>query len=62
MRIDLLLCNGEILTYYGDMKITDGTIEIKRENPEPLVKIPLMYVDGYRREADAENNITRDKR
>ena len=58
MRIDLLLCNGEVLTYYGEMKITDGAIEIKRENTEPVVHIPLMYVDGYRREAGCkEENI-----
>lgn len=54
MKIDVLLSNGELLTYYGEMKITDGIIEIKRENPEPLVKIPLMYVDGYRREVDGK--------
>ena len=48
MRITVYMSNGEALTYYGKMKITDGAIEIKTENPQAApVILPLAYVEGY---------------
>lgn len=48
MKITVYMSNGEALTYYGRMKITDGAIEIKTENPQAApVILPLAYVEGY---------------
>ena len=51
MKITVYISNGEALTYYGRMKITDGAIEIKTENPQAgVIVIPLAYVEEVRKE------------
>ena len=59
MKITVLLSNGEALTYYGEMKITGGALEIKTENPQAgIIVLPLAYVEGYRKEgADVQTEI-----
>lgn len=59
MKITVLLSNGEALTYYGQMKITGGALEIKTENPQAgIIVLPLAYVEGYRKEgADVQTDL-----
>lgn len=60
MKITVYMSNGEALTYYGKMKITDGAIEIKTENPQAApVILPLAYVEGFcKEEQDADKDTT----
>lgn len=51
MKITVYMSNGEALTYYGRMKITDGAIEIKTKNPQAgVIVIPLAYVEEVLKE------------
>ena len=51
MKITVYMSSGQALTYNGEMKITDGAIEIKTENPQAApVILPLAYVEGYSKE------------
>lgn len=46
MKITLLMVNGEALTYYGEMKYTGGSVEIKTENRQAgIIVIPLAYIE-----------------
>ena len=51
MKIDVLLSNGELLTYYGKVRYSGGAAEIKTENPcRGIIVIPLAYIEEIKHE------------